>query len=196
MVKTETPESFSQLSMRDIRAALRKRDDAPARAIKAGLTAVRARYAKRRRERGPTPFAALRMRDLEAIFDHRYGRHLPDDDAGREDARIVAHHLVNLPRGDQAGNVISWLAVWAPWMSREKMEAMATQAIKRNIRWKARTLAWRIRLTDYERTLLCVTTIGAIDCGKVARPVEGRQAEVRIAEVRLAEVRAEEARPF
>lgn len=163
--------------MRDVRAELRSRTDPQAMAIKKRLAEICHRYAKRRRERGPLPFAALRMRDLEAVFTNRYGRTLPDDDSGREDARIAAHHLANLPRGDQATNVISWLAHWAPWMSPAQMGTLAAEAIEHDLKWKADTLAWRIRLTDRERKALRVTTIGAIDCGKVARAGRRKRAD-------------------
>ncbi len=162
--------------MRDLLPELTKRNDPQARDIKAKLAEIRIRYAWSRRERPAQSFAALRLQDLEAIFGSRWGRHLPDDDAGREDARIAAHHLANLPRGDRTGNVISWLARWAPWMSPRQMGVLATEAIERNIRWKADTLARRIRLTDRERSALCVRTIGAIDLGKADRAKRRRRA--------------------
>jgi hypothetical protein len=163
--------------MRDLRAELRMRGDPQARDIKAKLAEIRIRYSWSRRKRPAQAFAALRLRELEAIFGSRWGRHLPDDDAGREDARIAAHHLANLPRGDQAGNVISWLARWAPWMSPREMGALSTEAIERNIRWKADTLASRIRLTERERSALCIRTIGAIDFDKAARAERRRRAD-------------------
>ena len=163
--------------MRDILAELRKRNDPQARVIKAKLAEIKHRYAKRPRERPPLAFAALRLRDLEAIFESRWGRHLPDDDAGREDARIAAHHLANLPRGDQASNVISWLARWAPWMSPRQMGVLATEAIERNIKWKADTLAHRMHLADRERSALRITTIGAIDCDNAARSERRQRAD-------------------
>jgi hypothetical protein len=148
--------------MRDVRAELRKRNDPQARLIKAKLAEVRDRYAKRRRERDPPPLAALRMRDLETIFERRYGRHLPADDVGHDCAWIAANHLANLPRGDQTTNVIKWLARWAPWMTQHEMDALAIQAIEHNIRWKADKLGKRLRLTDGDRSAWCIRTIGAI----------------------------------
>jgi hypothetical protein len=163
--------------MRDIRAELRKRNDPQARAMKAKLAEIDKRHAKPRRERDPLPFAALRMRELEAIFEDRYGQHLPDDEAGRDCALIAAHHLANLPRGDQATNVIKWLARWAPWMSQYEMDALSSKAIERNIKWKADTLGKRLGLTDQDRSRLCITTIGAIDCNKRARNNRRKQAK-------------------
>jgi hypothetical protein len=104
---------FARMPMADIRAALKARRDPAARALKARLAEVAHRYSKRRR--GPVPFAALRMRDLETIFLDRYYGPLPNDDAGLGDARIAVHHVANL-HGNQGNNIFSWLALWAPWM--------------------------------------------------------------------------------
>jgi hypothetical protein len=163
--------------MRDIRAELRKRNDPQARAIKAKLAEIDKRYTRPRRERDPPSFAALRTRELEKIFEHRYGQHLPDDEAGRHCALIAAHHLANLPRGDRATNVINWLTRWAPWMSQYEMDALSSKAIERNIKWKADTLGKRLRLTDRDRCVLRITTIGAIDCDKFARKDRRKQAK-------------------
>ena len=35
----------------------------------------------------------IRMRELERLFARRYGRLLPDDDAGRDDLIVAAHHI-------------------------------------------------------------------------------------------------------
>jgi hypothetical protein len=37
--------------------------------------------------------------------------------------------------------------------------------------WTADQLAWRLHLTDADRTALAITTIGAIDCPKRVRTI-------------------------
>jgi hypothetical protein len=51
---------------------------------------IRRRYdtARRDRKREPVSMAALRVGDLKRLFISRYGRELPDDDAGRDDALV------------------------------------------------------------------------------------------------------------
>ena len=60
------------------------------------------RYAQAKRaqsypETHTTRMARLRLRDLEDLFTFRYGATLPDDDAGADDARILAHHAPESP---------------------------------------------------------------------------------------------------
>jgi hypothetical protein len=173
------------MPMADIRAALQARRDPAALALKARLAEVAHRYAKRRR--GPVPFAALRMRDLEIIFLDRYGGPLPDDDAGLGDARVAVHHLANLP-GNQGKNIFSWLARWAPWMPADQIAGLLDEAIEHPRRWKADTLGWVLRLTAGDRARLGVTTIGAFDLGRAARTqrLKGRKRSRAEAERRAA----------
>jgi hypothetical protein len=62
----------------------------------AGVCAARHAEIKRRYERAkgvPINRATLRIADLRRLFTDRYGPVLPDDDAGRGDAFIMACHL-------------------------------------------------------------------------------------------------------
>jgi hypothetical protein len=65
-----------------------------AKLIKAKRREIAIRY---RQGKKPRPFsmAALRCAELNRLWADRYGAALPDDDAGRDDARITAHHLYN-----------------------------------------------------------------------------------------------------
>ncbi len=58
----------------------------------------------------------IRMRELERIYEARYGRCLPNDDAGRDDAEIMAHHIAHR-QGEVSAHIRDWLRMWAPWMS-------------------------------------------------------------------------------
>lgn len=137
--------------------------------VKARLAEVERRYKRRRKRRGlPLSFAALRIRDLEKLFTARGMLPLPDDDAGRDDALIAAHHLSELS-GDPRKNIGAWLRKWAPWLSLADAEAILVEAITQPQRWKADRLAWRLHLTESDRATLGITTIGAIDLTKAER---------------------------
>jgi hypothetical protein len=58
--------------------------------------AWQARQRRKRHEDKPDParlLTLIRMRELERIFARRYGRLLPDHDAGRDDLIVAAHHI-------------------------------------------------------------------------------------------------------
>jgi hypothetical protein len=102
------------------------------------------------------------------------------DDAGREDARIMAHHLAQLP-GDQRRRIASWMDSWAPWMRLDELSRMIDAVLAKPLRWRADKLAARLNLTEAERTQLSIRTIGAIDMTKAerdaARKARKRQAK-------------------
>jgi hypothetical protein len=123
---------------------------------------------KRKRQRGsPAQILSLRLGDLARVFRHRYGVTLPDDDAGRDDAELAAHHLVGLAYPHEKTR--QWLELWAPWLTLAEQRQIIESAIFNRRHWSADQLAWRLRLTYEERTMLAITTIGAIDKGKGAR---------------------------
>jgi hypothetical protein len=111
----------------------------------------------------------LRMRDLCALFRSRYNGQtiLPNDDSGRDDLYVAVHHLACLahPRKHIAG----WLETWAPWLTIAEQRQIVGDALANPQRWKADALAWRLRLTMEQRTMLNITTIGAIDANRAAR---------------------------
>lgn len=131
---------------------------------------------KRRRNRGsPAQIVALRLADLSTIFRARYGITLPDDDAGRDDAELAVHHLAGLAH--PKGRITQWLKLWAPWLTLAEQDTIISNAITNRRHWTADQLAWRLRLTMEERTLLGITTIGAIDQGKAARTKRRKERE-------------------
>jgi len=99
---------------------------------------------------------------------------LPDDDAGRDEALVMAHHLARRP-GDRRRHITAWLELWAPWMPPAEVAALITAVLARPIRWRADTLAQRLNLTDAERRRLRITTIGASDKTKAQRLAERKE---------------------
>lgn len=116
---------------------------------------------------------ALRMSDLATLFRSRYGTALPDDDAGRDDLTVALNHLACLahPRG----HIANWIDLWVPWLTAKEQRDLVPPILANPQRWKADALAWRLRLTMEQRTMLGITTIGAIDANKGARTKRRKQ---------------------
>lgn len=125
-----------------------------------------------RRKRRPS-LTALRIADLNRLFRARYGDQLPNDDAGRDDLALMAHHLVALP-GNPADRIRQWALLRAPWIPAGELEAVIADAMRRPRRWSADRLAWRLRLIEDDRRALHITTIGAVDAGKASRAAARR----------------------
>jgi hypothetical protein len=101
--------------------------------------------------------SAKTLRELERLYLHRWGRHLPDDDAGRDDLHLALAYVAGLE------GKIEWAADRAPWLPREDAEALAAE-ISVAPRWlKARALSERLGLTERERIALGIETIRPID---------------------------------
>jgi hypothetical protein len=148
---------------------------AAARLIKAKHREIAIRY--RQGKNKPVSMAALRCAELNRLWTDRYGAVLPDDDAGKDDARIMAHHLA-LISGDQRHRVKSWLTAWTPWMSREDTVDLIDAVIAKPLRWRADKLAVRLNLREADRYRLRITTIGAVDMTKAEREA-ARKARMR-----------------
>jgi hypothetical protein len=125
------------------------------------------RYKFGKGERAPVSLAALRTAQLRRLFTARYGHVLPDDDAGRDDALIMVHHLANRP--DAERQIGSWLTLWAPWMTSSEAAILTAKVLGKPLRWRADTLANLLHLTEAERHRLRITTIGACDLTKAER---------------------------
>jgi hypothetical protein len=133
--------------------------------VKGKLREIQVRYGSdlRNRKAGrKVSKATLRCAELDRLYRSRYGDELPDDDAGRDDARIMVHHLAQIS-GDPLPRLTAWLAVWAPWMPTDEAVTLIGAATSRPIRWRADTLGVLLRLTDAERTRLKIKMIRPID---------------------------------
>lgn len=127
----------------------------------------------KRKRSTPMQIVALRIADLSTLFRSRYGVRLPDDDAGRDDIRLAVDHLAALAHPAKA--ITRWLETWAPWLTLAEQRQIVSGGIANQRHWKADALAWRLRLTREERTMLGITTIGAIDHAKAARTKRRRE---------------------
>ncbi|MGY3344683.1 MULTISPECIES: hypothetical protein [unclassified Bradyrhizobium] len=123
------------------------------------------RYFSDRPKRGTRSAAggilAIRIAELSRVLLDRYGETLPADDAGRDDAFVMACHLAHIRRGDRA--ILGWLALRAPWMPTADADELVAAAMRLQLRWTADRLAQRIGLTYADRTRLGLRTIGSID---------------------------------
>jgi hypothetical protein len=121
----------------------------------------------------PMQRVTFRLKDLAQIFRHRYGIELPNDDSGRDDLEIAINHLASLARPRR--RIANWIELWAPWLPAGEQKTMVGAALANPQYWDADTLAWRLRLTKKDRTMLGVTTIGSIDENKTARTKRRRK---------------------
>jgi hypothetical protein len=144
--------------------------------------AIARRYAAKKRERDPVSIAALRIGELRRLYTARYGHVLPDDDAGRDDALVMAHHLAK--RSEAERLIPAWLSLWAPWMAPEEVAAMTAGVLAKPLRWKADKLAIRLNLNEAERRRLRITTIGACDLIRKDRIARRKQQARQRDEVR------------
>jgi hypothetical protein len=125
------------------------------------------RYKNDKRERQPAILSGVRISELCRLFRARYGALLPEDDAGRDDALIMAHHLAHRP--DAERRIKAWLQTFAPWMASDEAQSLIRDVLANALRWRADALAKRLNLTEAERRHLRITTIGAIDAGRAER---------------------------
>ncbi len=128
---------------------------------------------QRRSRRGFTRRATLimlvRLRELERLFAFRYGDTLPNDDSERDDLIVAAHTIAALE-----GDVAAWARQWAPWFTAAEIRKLVASTATPS-KFSAATLAWRLHLTDAERTALKITTIGAVDVTKAERLARRKQ---------------------
>jgi hypothetical protein len=109
--------------------------------------------------------ARLRISELETTFTKRYGRYLPDDDAGRADLELLLHHVTRLGTNAMSGSVRRW----APWLSERDEKVLIERIASSPKDFFADPLAELLNLTMQERTELKIRTIGAVDMTKLER---------------------------
>jgi len=119
--------------------------------------------------------AAIRLADLTKWYNdvHGAGAELEPSERSIEIVRVFAHHMGGLP--DAPRRIMSWLLSYAPWLEHIERERLISQVVQCPIKWSADKLAWKIRLTDEQRSRLKITTIGAIDCSKEQRATIRKQ---------------------
>ena len=105
-----------------------------------------------------------RLNDVRVLLRSRYGRFLPDDDAGREDLREL---LLPISTGSNpSADMRIEIKHWAPWMS-DKEATELIDDINRMAAWRrkpsSRDLGERMRLTNAERERLQIRTIKPFD---------------------------------
>jgi hypothetical protein len=106
----------------------------------------------------------LRIGALTRIFGSRYGGRtlyqFSDDDAGREDLRILLDHYVY----SNPLAVTRVIKTRAPWLADTECEDLIDRVARSPRYWTSEALAGALRLTEAERIKLGgVPTIGAID---------------------------------
>jgi hypothetical protein len=101
----------------------------------------------------------LRKHELQLIFAKRYGEErLPDDDAGRDDLRLMFDHLVQLG----VDRCRWWADVWVPLLPDADIDAMIRDA-GQGRHWSAAALGKALNFTNAERRQLDVRTIRPVD---------------------------------
>jgi hypothetical protein len=103
----------------------------------------------------------LRMAELDRLFSTRYGTILPDDDAGRGDLKVMAHHIARLQNPEP--KIMAWARLRCPWANQIEVCKVITHVLACPRRWTADKMAWELGLTMAERSSLHITTIGALD---------------------------------
>lgn len=154
-----------------------EKSTAAQRNVAARLSEIARRYAwsdrEQRKRRRYSVIVAIRMRELERLFAFRYGPTMADDDSGRDDALVMAHHIAQL--GMPERHIPAWLAIWAPWMSKAECAALVAAVLRKPMRWTADALAARVGLDAATREALMITTIGSFDADKDDRIAKRKQ---------------------
>lgn len=149
------------------------------------------RYARRTgkvTKRGRS-MAAIRLAELTRWLDDAYGAgvELAPSEQSVGLVRIFAHHMAALP--DMPRRVGTWLDRFAPWLDIASRERLIAECASCPLKWSADKLAWKIRLTDADRSRLKIRTIGAVDVSREQR-AERRKAEHRARQARLRAAKA------
>jgi hypothetical protein len=125
------------------------------------MQSVRNPDLKKRKRPVPVQF---RVANLCHLFRDRYaGEVLPPDDAGLEDATIIACHLARLPGADPVTRITNWLSLWCPWMPIAERLELIDNVIAEPRRWSADALAHALNVNAADRRRLRLWTIGAVD---------------------------------
>lgn len=134
--------------------------------------------------------AAIRLSELTRWLDDTCGAgtELEPSEESVRIARVFAHHMAGLP--DMPRRVTAWVDRYAPWLSLASRERLISECAACPLKWSADKLAWKIGLTDEQRSRLKITTIGAIDCNREQRAERRRLAKAERERNRRAAKRA------
>ena len=130
-----------------------------------------------------------RISEIELVLWNRYHDGiLPDDDAGRDDLRIMLHHIGRHTGSNIESAMRKWIAMRAPWLDEDEGDTLIRYylASKKKLP-KADTLARFMGLKYADRKRIgrahgkAIRTIGAIDATKAERKAM-RKAEQRLAD--------------
>ena len=128
---------------------------------------------KRRRTYNP---ASHRLRELERIINARHGKALDTDDAGIYLVPVAQtlrrfHESKNGAASfdDVLDRLTVWAKMWTPKIADNMLRDAADEAMQNRKMDHADALAHRLRLTNAQREVLDLRTIGACDVSKAAR---------------------------
>jgi len=110
---------------------------------------IKRRHGAARRDRPKVGMAALRIAEIRRLYRDRYGRVLPDDDAGRDDLLVMAQHMARRPDGPRL--IRMYIELEAPWMTPDATDELIARVIAKPLKFRADTLAHRLRLTAVAR---------------------------------------------
>jgi len=138
--------------------------------IKARKWEIKRRYARKSNVGKRTrSMAAIRLAELTRWYDDTHGAGC-ELEPGRDAvmiAEIFAHHMAALANAER--RISEWIGFYAPTIPPQERERLIANATNKPMHWSADKLAWKIKLTDEQRSRLKITTIGAIDCSKEQR---------------------------
>jgi hypothetical protein len=139
-------------------------------------------FSERQKPRGkskgtssPRQKITFRLNDLAALYRSRCGITLSNDDAGIDYLEIALHHLARLPHPQHRINC--WIEIWTPWLTVGDKARILPPILMNPRIWTADELAHELGLTMEERTMLGITTIGAVDMNKAQRAKQRKHRE-------------------
>jgi hypothetical protein len=94
--------------------------------------------------------AKQRVAELRRLFVARYGNELPDDDAGRDDAKLAIDHIASRPDA-KPEYIETFLRQWCPWMGADEIEKLTADALAKPLHYCADTLAERLAASQWEQ---------------------------------------------
>lgn len=137
---------------------------------------IRRRYSRKGKVGKRTrSMAAIRLAELTRWLEDTQGSgvQLEPSDRSIGIVRIFAHHMGGLPEAPR--RISSWVATYAPWLAHIARERLISEVTSCPLKWSADKLAWKIRLTDDQRTRLKIRTIGAVDVTREQRAERRKQ---------------------